>query len=174
MRHRQRQLLPVKQFFFGEDMKTTIARLIVGVTISALAMFSADSLMGTWKFNAAKSKSTSTNKIKSRTEVWEPTLDGGAKVTRTEEWADGSVIHTSYTFKFDGKKYPVAGAPWDTIAVKRVDANTTTFAIEKSEGKLRITGKNSISTDGKTKTLQSKGIDAQGKTVESTTVFDKQ
>ena len=155
-------------------MQKIVAKLVIGLAITAIGMFGADIMIGTWKFNAAKSKSTSSNPVKSRTEVWKTTPDGGVQVTRTEQWADGSAINASYAFKYDGKEYPVTGAPWDTIAVKRRDAYTTFFEIKKTGGKLHITGRNSISRDGKTKTLISNGTDAQGKLVQSTTVFDKQ
>ena len=155
-------------------MQRIVARVVIGLATTAIAMFGADIMLGTWKFNAAMSKSTSSNPIKSRTEVWESTPDGGVKVTRAEQWADGSTINASYAFKYDGKEYPVTGAPWDTIAVTRLDTHTTRFEIKKTGGKLHITGRNSISKDGKTKTLNSNGTDAQGRAVHSTTVFDRQ
>lgn len=155
-------------------MQRIATKLVVGLAITAIGLFASDIMIGTWKFNAAKSRSTSTNQVKSRTEIWEATLDGGVKVTRSEEWVDGSTINASYAFKYDGKEYPVTGAPWDVISVRRIDAYSTHFEIEKKGGKLRITGLNTISKDGKTKTLNSKGIDAAGKPVESTTVFDRQ
>ena len=36
---------------------------------------------------------------------------GGVKVTTTGENMDGTPINSSYTAKYDGKEYPVTGAP---------------------------------------------------------------
>ena len=53
-------------------------------------MLGADTSVATWKFNAAKSKTTSANPIKSQTDVREATPDGGVKVTRTGQMTDGN------------------------------------------------------------------------------------
>ena len=64
-------------------MRNILVKLFIGTAITAIGMFGADSSAATWKFNAAKSKTTSTNPIKSQTDVREATPDGGVKVTRT-------------------------------------------------------------------------------------------
>jgi hypothetical protein len=155
-------------------MRSMVAKLVIGVAVTAIGMFGADSSAGTWKFNAAKSKTTSTNGIKSQTDIREATPDGGGKVTRTGEMADGTAVNFSYTFQYDGKEYPATGGPFDTLAVKRIDANTTSFEVKKTGGKYHMTGRNVISKDGKTLTQTSKGTDTDGKAVTATSVFDKQ
>ena len=155
-------------------MRNVVAKLVIGVAITAIGMFGADSSVGTWNYNAAKSKITSANPIKSQTDVREATPDGGVKVTRTGQLTDGTAVNFSYTYKYDGKESPVAGAPFDTIAVKRIDANTTSFEVRKTGGKYNATGKNAISKDGKMLTQTSKGTDAEGRPVAQTLVFDKQ
>jgi hypothetical protein len=120
-------------------------------------------------------KSTSTGKLsKSRTDMFEATPDGGVKVTRTEERAEGTAVNFSYTYKTDGKEYPVTGGPFDTISVKRVDANTTSIEVKKSDGTYHQKGRNVYSKDGKTRTLTAKGTDTEGKPVTATLVFDRQ
>jgi hypothetical protein len=157
-------------------MRSTTAKLVIGMAITAIGVFGADSMLGTWKYNAAKSKttSTSTNPIKSLTSVLEATPDGGAKMTRTGQLADGTPVNYSFTFKYDGKAYPVTGAPFDTVSLKRIDANTTSFETSKTGGKYHMTGRTVISKDGKTLTQTAKGTDAEGKPVTSTVVADKQ
>ena len=91
-------------------MRSIVAKLFIGMAITAIGMFGADSSLGTWKYNAAKSKTTSTNPIKSQTDVREATPDGGVKVTRTGQLADGTPVNYSFTYKYDGKEYPVTGA----------------------------------------------------------------
>jgi hypothetical protein len=84
-------------------------------------------------------------------------------------------MNYSYTYKYDGKEYPVTGAPsFDTISVKRIDANTTSWEVRKTGGKFHGTGRTVISKDGKTLTQTSKGTDAEGKPGTQTLVFDKQ
>ncbi len=155
-------------------MRKIIAKLAIGTLITAMGIFGADTSLGTWKLDPTKS--TSTGKLsKSRTDMFEATPDGGVKVTRTEERADGTAINFSYTYKTDGKKYPVTGGPFDTISVKRVDANTTSIeVVKKTDGTYHQKGRNVFSKDGKTRTLTAKGTDIQGKPVTSTLVFDRQ
>ena len=155
-------------------MRNIAAKLVIGVAITAIGMFGADSTAGTWKYNAAKSKTTNTNPIKSQTDVREATPDGGAKDTRTGQLMDGTPSNYTYTYKYDGKESPVTGAPFDTISVKRIDANTTSFEVKMTGGKYHLTGRNVTSKDGKTMTQTSKGTDAEGKPVTQTLVFDKQ
>jgi hypothetical protein len=155
-------------------MRSSAVKLSVGVAITAIGMFGADSSLGTWKYNAAKSKTTSTNPIQSQTDVREATSDGGVRMTRTAQLTDGTSSNFSYTCKYDGKECPVTGAPYDTISLKRIDANTTAFEARKTGGKYHVTGRSVISKDGKTRTQTSKGTDAQGKPVAQTLVFDKQ
>ena len=155
-------------------MHSIITKLFIGMAITTVGMFGADSSLGTWKFNPAKSKSTITNQLKSRTDVLEATPDGGVKVTRTEERADGTSFDFSFTFKYDGKENPVAGGQFDTISAKRINANTTTWEIKKTGGKYNQTSRWVTAKDGKTRTQVTKGTDAEGKFLTATYVYDKQ
>ncbi|MFM2123979.1 MAG: hypothetical protein RL328_430 [Acidobacteriota bacterium] len=155
-------------------MRKNIATLTLGLLMASVAVFAADSSLGTWKWNAAKSKSNSTNPLKNRTDVYEASPDGGIKVTRTETRADGTTNNSSYAFKYDGKEYPVKGQPFDTISAKRVDDNTTVTDVSKKGGPLRQTSRNVFSKDGKTRTQTVTGTDAAGKQVSSSYVYDKQ
>ncbi len=155
-------------------MRSFVAKLFVGVAITAVGAFGADSSLGTWKYNAAKSKTTSSNPIKSQTDVRAATPDGGVKVTRTGQLMDGTPINLSYTCKYDGKECPVTGGAFDTISIKRIDDYTVSYVAKKTGGKYHMTGRTVISKDGKTRTQTASGTDAEGKPVSSTTVFDKQ
>ena len=116
-------------------MRKILSRLVIGVAITAIGIFGADNSLGTWKRNVTKSKSSTpnTNPIKSLTTVREAS-DGGVKVTSTGENMDGTPINSSYTAKYDGKEYPVTGAPWDTISIKQIDANTFTSETKRLVG----------------------------------------
>jgi hypothetical protein len=133
-----------------------------------------DNSLGTWKLNVGKSKYTpaplpfkSQNTIRSAS-------DGGVKVTSTGVQADGKPLNSSYTVKYDGKDCPVTGAPFDTIAMKQVDANTLTITAKQAGGKFHATGQTVISKDGKVLTTTVNGKDADGKALSATLVYDKQ
>jgi hypothetical protein len=170
-------------FYFGVDsdelhtekegtMRSIPPRVIGAIT--AIATFGADTSLGTWKYNAAKSRSTSTNPIESRTDLREATADGSVKLTSTEQRADGTSSILSFTCKYDGREYPITGGAYDTISVKRVYSDTTSFKVKKSGGTYHLTGRNFVSKAGKTLTQTSKGTDAEGKPVTEKLVFDKQ
>jgi hypothetical protein len=155
-------------------MRRIAAKLIIGLAIMVIGMFAADSSVGTWKFNPAKSTPTNANTFKSRTDVREATPGGGVKVARTEQSTSGASSGATYTYNYDGKEYPATGGQFDTISVKRVNANTTSWEVKKTGGKYHQTGRNVVSKDGKTLTQSFKGTDAEGKAVHGTNVYDKQ
>ena len=157
-----------------KKIAANLSMLLIGLAITAAVTFAADSMVGTWKLNAAKSKFTGSFVVKSQTDVREATPDGGVKVTREGQFGDGTAIKGSFTYKYDGKEYPATGLAFDVLSVKRIDPNTTTFEVKKTGGKYHVTGQTVISADGKTMTQTAKGTDAEGKPISSTSVFDKQ
>jgi hypothetical protein len=155
-------------------MRTVAVKLFIIMAITTIGAFGADNSVGTWKLNAAKTKSTSANPTKTRIMVREATPDRGIKVTNTGQYADGTPNNYSYTCKYDGKECPVTGGVFDTIALKRIDENSFSFEVRKAGGKYHATGKSVISKDGKTWTQSSTGTDATGKPLNQTLVFEKQ
>src|SRR6266403_5252245 len=125
-------------------MQSIFARLVIGVAITAIGVFGADNSLGTWKRNVDKSTGSSPRTVKSLTTVREAS-DGGVKVTTTGENMDGTPINSSYTAKYDGKDYPVTGAPWDTVSIKQTDANTFTSETKKAGSKYHTKGQTVIS-----------------------------
>jgi len=156
-------------------MRNVVAKLVVGMAITSIGMFAADNSIGTWKLNIEKSKSTPprTNPITSLTIVNEA-ADAGVKVTVTGQLKDGTAINSSYTVKYDGKEYPVPGAPWDTTSIRQIDAKTFTSENKKAGGKFHTTGRMVISKDGKTMTFTGKGTDADGKPTSVAFIYEKQ
>src|SRR5438045_2647953 len=106
-------------------MRRMFTKVSVVLAIATMTAFGADNTIGQWKLNLEKSKYTPVPMpVKNLTVTREPT-DGGVKVTTTGELADGTPLNASYTAKFDGKDVQVSGnAPYDTIAIKQVNANT--------------------------------------------------
>ena len=156
-------------------MRNVLLKVFTGVAMTSIGMFGADNSIGTWKRNIEKSKSTPpiTNPITSLTIVLEA-VDGGVKETVTGQRKDGTPINGGFTAKYDGKENPVTGAPWDTISIKQIDANTFTSEQKKTGGKYHTTGRIVISKDGKTMTLTAKGTNDEGKPYSGKFIYEKQ
>ena len=157
-------------------MKNIWAKLSIAAAFASLAAgmaFAADNSIGTWKLNMEKSKFSPVPIVKNLTTTREA-ADGGVKVTSTGEQADGTPINSNYTAKYDGSNTPATGAPWDAIAIKKLNANTFTSTARKTDGKYRSTARTVISKDGKTMTSTVKGTNAEGKAFNNTMVYDKQ
>ncbi len=154
-------------------MRKTLACITIAVTITTAGAWGADNSLGTWKLNMEKSKFIPAAPVKSLTTVREA-ADGGVKVTTTGEQASGKAINSSYTAKYDGSESAVTGAPYDTIAVKQVNANFLTYTAKKKNGKYRVVGRTAVSKDGKTTTTTVRGTNADGKAYSATMVWEKQ
>jgi hypothetical protein len=131
-----------------------------------------DTHVGTWVLNVAKSKYNPGPPPKEQTTVMEA-AGNGIKVTTKGVDAAGKPTSASYTANFDGKDNPVTGNPdWDMTSIKRVNANTLEFTRKKA-GKVVQTATSVISSDGKTRTITSTGVDAQGRKINNVAVYDK-
>ena len=158
-------------------------RLLLFATVVALSLVTSGMLVaqsnpqvGTWKLNVAKSKYVNAQAPKNETRTVEP-QGADAKNSFDGVAGDGSRIAYNYTTNYDGKDSAISGvgAPGgeDTLAVKRVDANTTTSTGKKA-GKVIRTNRTVVSKDGKVMTITAKGTNEQGQPVSTTTVWDKQ
>lgn len=156
-------------------MRTILSKALVAFAITTVAAFAADNTLGTWKLNVAKSKYTGAPMpVKSLT-VTREASDGGVKQSVTGERADGTAASGSYTAKYDGNEVQVTGnSPYDTIAIKQVNANTLTEERKKTGGSYKATSRIVVSNGGKTMTATVKGANADGKAFTQTFVFDKQ
>jgi hypothetical protein len=157
-------------------MRRILSQALVVLVIASMAAWGADNSIGTWKVNIEKSKYTPAPlPVKSLTSVRDA-VPGGVKVTNSGERTDGTTINASYTAKYDGSPTAVtgSGAPYDSIAVKQVDANTFTYEAKQTNGKYHASGRTVISRDGKTMTTTAKGADANGAPMALTLVYEKQ
>lgn len=151
-------------------------RFAFAMTVLAAVAFCADNTLGTWKFDSAKSKAApGVSPVKELTVVREANGDQ-VKVTAKGERMDGSKIDTSYTTKHDGQPVTLTGSglPYDTVATRRPNDNTVTSSNSKSGGKYKATSRFVVSNGGKTGTLTTKGVGADGKAFTSVSVYDKQ
>ncbi len=148
------------------------AMFLLAVFGLAGALWAADPHIGTWKLNIAKS-TFSGPAPKSATET-DQAQKNGLKVVGDRVNADGTVSHTEFAVKYDGKDYPIKGIPTvDTIALKKIDANTFE-AVAKKDGKVVGTLRQVFSKDGKIRTSTTKGKNEQGQDFTTVSVMEKQ
>ena len=146
----------------------TLAVLFAGVAVTAAD----DPNMGTWKLNEAKSK-FGPGATKNHTVTYEAAGDM-IKVTVDGTDGSGNATHNEWTGKFDGKYYAVTGdATSDMRKYRRINSRTLTLT-GKQGTKVTLTGRITVSRDGKTRTVTTTGTDAKGKRVTNTAVYDKQ
>ena len=139
---------------------------------AAVCVAADDVNMGTWKLDEAKSK-IGAGAPKNTTVVYEAAGDS-VKVIVDGVGADGKPSHNEWTGKFDGKDYPLTGDPTaDTRSYKQINPSTLELT-NKKDGKVIVSGKITVSADGKTRTVITKGADANGKKVVTTAVYNKQ
>jgi hypothetical protein len=131
-----------------------------------------DPFAGTWKLNLEKS---TLQPPVPRSVVGHIECDGRTISERVEVVDGEGVTHTmSVKAAFDGKFYPLAGSPLaDFVRYERIDARTIRGTSRK-DGKELVTEIVVLSKDGKTMKVTYSGIDAQGKPVTGTSVFEKQ
>ena len=152
-------------------MKTRTILAALVCSLVSLALYAADPNLGTWKLNESKSKLAASG-AKNTTVVYAAAGDS-VKITVDGVDGAGKTMHSEWTGKYDGKDYPVTGdAASDTRSYTKVDANTLSF-VGKKGGKTVFTGKVVVAADGKSRTVTGEGQDANGKSLSSTSVYDK-
>lgn len=128
--------------------------------------------MGAWKLNEAKSK-FGPGATKNNTVVYEAAGDS-IKVTVDGVDGAGNAIHSEWTGKFDGKFYAVTGDPASDLRAYRRINNHTMALTGKKDGKINLTGRITVSANGRTRTVTTSGTNAKGKRVSNRAVYDKE
>jgi len=153
----------------GSLVQLVLIAVALGAPNPSLA---GESLQGTWVLNLAKSKFDPGPPPKSQTRTMSVEGDMHTTVIETVT-AAGEKVSSRSTLRLDGKDYPVQGnRDIDTVAFKPVDANTA-HGILKRDGKVVAEVTRTLSADGRTLTLKSKGTNPQGKPTNNVSVFDR-
>lgn len=156
-------------------MQTFFKTLLVGavLTLGTSAALAADSAIGTWKLNLAKSTFSPGPAPKSQIRSYVESAQGITLTIKTVA-ADGKESTSTLSFKDDGKPYPVTGSPdFDTVSVTRVDALNVT-SVQMKSGKAVGSGARAVSKDGKSLTFSAKLTDAKGVKHDDVSVYDRQ
>jgi hypothetical protein len=158
-------------------MKTWLKTILVGAVFAAagLAMSAAaaDSVVGSWTLNVAKSTFDPGPALKTQTRTYTVDKDG-TSLSVNGVGADGSATSQQATFKYDGKAYKMIGsADFDALSLKRINDNTVKATLMKA-GKKVGTATRTVSSHGKMLTLSTKVTGADDKVHTTVLVFDKQ
>ena len=147
---------------------------LLAISYAVIAADTADPVIGTWKLNAAKSEARGGPTLaKSDTRTYTKS-DGGVSFTWKRVTAEGKDITVTSTITYDGKDYPIKGSPdVDAGNAKRVDTHTVETTL-KRDGKVVGQSKRTVSKDGKTLTVVTKGTNANGDPFEVSLVYDRQ
>jgi hypothetical protein len=129
--------------------------------------------VGVWRLNVAKSKYVPGPGPRSQTRTVVPLPDGkGVKVTIEGVSGSGKTINYNYVTNYDGADSPLTGVGFpsdaNTIAVKRISANSTTQT-DKKDGQVILQVTRVVSKDGKVETIHGKG-----KGITNLVVYEKQ
>jgi hypothetical protein len=151
-----------------------LAGMLLVVCSSVGMAQSKDPAYGVWKLNLAKSKYTPGPAPKELTLTIEA-AGPGRKVAVDGVAGDGTPIKWGYSGNFDRKDIRVTGSnpDADVVNLRRINATTTRTTYKKAGAPTIVNGL-SVSSDGKTLTIASSGVNAKGQTVKNTQVFDKQ
>lgn len=163
-------------------METRMARIcfaaavggLLAASFGATALAQADPQVGTWKLNVAKSTYSPGPAPKSATTVI--TAEGkGTKVVVDQTPADGPARHWEFTSDYDGKDAKITGnnPDADTIARTRPSPNTV-HSVNRKGGKRMTVQDSVVSSDGKTRTVTTTGVNMAGKKVKNVAVYEKQ
>jgi hypothetical protein len=127
---------------------------------------------GTWTLNVAKSKYDPGPVPKGGTVTFS---SKGTTITAAINGVSGTgeKLTWGYTGAIDGKDHPLKGsADGDAIVLRQINANSveTTY---KLKGKTTLVNVRTVSADGKTMTVTTKGVNAAGQKVNNVQVFEK-
>jgi hypothetical protein len=130
-----------------------------------------DSLLGNWVLDRGNSVFDPDTTLLSRSLSFEA-KDGGVSFLQKTVQGNGNTVQIDFVAKYDSKDVPISGSQLDTVALKRVNANTVERS-GKVKGQVAETATMVVSNGGKTLTITTKGS-VDGVDYSSTQVYTKQ
>ena len=133
-----------------------------------------DPQVGVWKLNVAKSKYSPGPAPSAATTTIEA-AGAGTKVSVDQTLPDGTKRQYSFTSDYDGKEAPIVGTNPDADTVSRTRINASTVqTVARKAGKVTTTQTSTVSRDGKTRTVTTKGVNGSGQAVNNVAVYERQ
>jgi len=151
-------------------VRRAVLALLVALSFTAEA---ADSAVGTWKLNLAKSKFSPGPAPKSKIRVYElgPNV---LKVVVTTVDAEGRTRVSEVRESFDRKQYGFQGnGPFQQVSPESVDDNTVNAELTIKPG-VTVNSMRVLSKDGKKLTITIRGKDEHGRPIRDVEVYDRQ
>lgn len=148
-----------------------VGALLFSMPASKLSAQSKDSFAGTWLLSRGKSDFNPPLAFFSRTMIIDAVDNGWKCIIRTVS-DRRQTFESTYTARFDGKDVPIDISNLDTVALRRIDANTVERT-GKVKDKIVETAVLRLSNDGKALTVTTKGL-INGEDYNSTEVFNRQ
>jgi hypothetical protein len=152
--------------------QSLVGALVVLAGFAIVGAQAPKGLEGTWKLNLSKSTFDPGPAPKSQTLTY-VTMPDGVRITAQQTLADGTTQTWDMSPKFDGKDYPVTGHPnADVIALGKSDGLKSESTFKKG-GKVVAVNTRTLSADGKTLTIVTKGTDEKGRPTHNIQVFER-
>jgi len=153
-----------------------VSALVATIAVVALALSASaqapSGLAGTWTLNSAKSTFSPGPAPKSMSITYTPSGDM-MKIAVDVVAIDGTKGHWEMTAGYDGKEYAVTGNPdADMISLKRIDDRNGESTFTKG-GKVMAVNKRTLSADGKTLTIATKGVTGKGQPRNDVAVYER-
>jgi hypothetical protein len=157
-------------------MMITIALVSLGImttTFLRTGLAQSNLLGASWKLNLEKSKFNPGPAPKSNTLTYEM-VGQGLKATNEGVDAQGNSTKAVFgPYFYDGKSYPVTGAPaYDATSYRTVSDSTVEMTRTKGGKVIQITIR-VLSADGKTLTFTTTGLNANGQQINDFAVYEK-
>ena len=143
-------------------------------TLASVAFAQNEPRVGTWELNLAKSTFSPGPPPKSQVLTFRAAGPHWTALVQGID-ASGRPINpdmSNVAINFDGKDHPTPNVDYETSAWKQLTANQYEV-IRKKAGKVVLTSINVVSTDGKTMTITTRGVNADGQTLNNVRVYDK-
>ena len=151
-----------------------LTKILFSLLLLATLVFAADSMVGTWVLNSAKTKYTTGAPAKAATIT---VAESGANLDLSVKGtnSDGKAYSAHYTVPAGGGTGKVIDANppgYDGVSAKRISDSERETAFSKG-GKSLYTTHAMIAKDGKSMSIMVKGTNIAGQNVEGTAVYDK-
>jgi hypothetical protein len=157
-----------------QAVPVALAMCLVAVT-TPRAFAQDDHHVGTWELNLEKS-TFSPGPAPQRQTLWYKAEGRGLTALLQGVDATGKPLYpdpSNFIINFDGKDHPTSQLNFDSSAWTRISAYEYVVRRKKA-GKIVLTSTNVVSRDGKTMTITTKGVGADGKAIQNVRVYDKQ
>jgi len=145
------------------------------VVVASAAAAQGESRVGTWELNLAKSSFSPGPAPRKQTLIFQA---AGPQWMALVQGIDESgrplnLDMNNLAINFDGRDHATATVNYDTTAWKVISVDKYEV-IRKKAGKIVLTSTNVISKDGKTMTITTKGVNADGQSVYTVRIYDRQ